>query len=64
MIKQDRLGMMTIWIKRSHQGDGSRAVGDRLNKHGVRGGGGQMTVYSDNFVDDYHICELNCKCSI
>ena len=43
--------------EKSHQGDGSRVLGDRLYKHGVRGGG-QITVYLDNFVDDYHICGL------
>jgi len=57
MIRRDRVGTMTIWMGKSHQGDGSSVLGDRLCKHGVRGGG-QMTVYSDNFVDDYHICGM------
>ena len=59
MIKWGRVGVMTIWMEKSHQGDGLRIFGDRLYEYEVRGGS-QMTVHSDNSVDDYHICGLNC----
>ena len=49
--------MMTIWVGKSQQGDGSRVFEDQLYKHRVREGG-QMIIYSDNFMDDYHICSL------
>jgi len=29
---------MTIWMEKSHRGDGSRVFGDQLYKHGVKGG--------------------------
>ena len=57
MIKRDRLGMKTTWMEESHQGDGSRVLREKIVQVWSQRRE-SMTVYSDNFVDDYHICGL------
>ena len=56
MIKRDRLGMKTTWMEESYQGDGKGFRGRFAQVWSQRRE--SMTVYSDNFVDDYHICGL------
>ena len=48
--------MKTTWMEESHQGDGSRVPGSIVYVWSQRRE--SMTVYSDNFVDDYHICGM------
>jgi len=38
MIKRYRLDTKTTWKEETHQGDGSRVLGNQLYKHGVREG--------------------------
>ena len=48
---------MTIWMEESHQSDGSRVFRGSIEQVWSQRRE-TMTVYSDKFVDDYHICGL------